>query len=104
MIIFIFHYQIERPMHTDDSVQIVQVDGQNRQRTQTILLVDEVREDDHGSYTCTAQNLQGSRSASTTVKVQSARTTTKPKKPWSPSEISETWKLFSMLLSYNILY
>ncbi|XP_052470395.1 platelet-derived growth factor receptor-like protein [Carassius gibelio] len=73
--------KIGRPLHTLDNVQTVQVDGQNRQRTQITLLVDEVREVDHGTYTCTAQNLQGSRSASTTVKVQSAQTTTKPKKP-----------------------
>uniref|UniRef100_A0A672SKZ6 Platelet-derived growth factor receptor-like protein n=2 Tax=Sinocyclocheilus grahami TaxID=75366 RepID=A0A672SKZ6_SINGR len=74
--------KIGRPLYTQDSVQTVQVDGQNRQRTQTILLVDEVREVDQGTYTCTAQNLEGSRSASTSVKVQqSARTNTKPKKP-----------------------
>lgn len=73
--------KIGRPSYTQDSVQTVQVDGQNRQRAQTILLVDEVREVDQGTYTCTAQNLEGSRSASTTVKVHSAQTTTKPKKP-----------------------
>ncbi|XP_051716946.1 platelet-derived growth factor receptor-like protein [Ctenopharyngodon idella] len=73
--------KIGRPMYTQDSVQTVQVDGQNRQRSQTVLLVDEVREVDQGTYTCTAQNLQGSRSASTSVKVQSARANAKPKKP-----------------------
>ncbi|KAK7141089.1 hypothetical protein R3I93_015291 [Phoxinus phoxinus] len=72
--------KIGRPMYTQDSVQTVQVDGQNRHRTQTVLLVDEVREVDQGTYTCTAQNLQGSRSASTSVKVQSARANTKPKR------------------------
>ncbi|XP_051514114.1 platelet-derived growth factor receptor-like protein [Myxocyprinus asiaticus] len=72
--------KIGRPLYTQDSVQTVQVDGQNRQRSQTVLLVDEIREVDQGTYTCTAQNLVGSRSASTSVKVQSARTTNKPKK------------------------
>uniref|UniRef100_A0A671RPV3 Platelet-derived growth factor receptor-like protein n=1 Tax=Sinocyclocheilus anshuiensis TaxID=1608454 RepID=A0A671RPV3_9TELE len=74
--------KIGHPLYTQDSVQTVQVDGQNRQRTQTILLVDKVREVDQGTYTCTAQNLEGSRSASTSVKVQpSAQANTKPKKP-----------------------
>ncbi|KAF4104989.1 hypothetical protein G5714_014320 [Onychostoma macrolepis] len=73
--------KIGRPLYSQDSVQTVQVDGQNRQRTQTILLVDELREVDQGTYICTAENLEGSRSASTSVKVQSARTNTKPKKP-----------------------
>ncbi|KAK2890946.1 hypothetical protein Q8A67_013589 [Cirrhinus molitorella] len=81
-------HKIGRPLHTQDSVQTVQVDGQNRQRSQTILLVNEVREVDHGTYTCTAQNLEGARSASTTVKVQSAPITSKPKKPRSPSKKS----------------
>lgn len=81
MIIYILYYQIGRPLYSQDSLQTVQVDGQNRQRTQIILLVDEVRDVDQGTYTCTAQNLEGSRSASTSVKVQSAQTNTKPKKP-----------------------
>ncbi|XP_043113234.1 platelet-derived growth factor receptor-like protein [Puntigrus tetrazona] len=69
--------KIGRPPHTEDSLQTVQVDGHIRQRTQNTLLVDEVREIDQGTYTCTAQNLEGSRSASTTVKVRSAQTTTR---------------------------
>ncbi|KAA0709605.1 Platelet-derived growth factor receptor-like protein [Triplophysa tibetana] len=72
--------KIGRPLYTQDSVQTVQVDGQNRQRSETVLQVDEFREVDQGIYTCTAQNLEGSRSASTSVKVQSAGTTTRPKK------------------------
>lgn len=77
-------------MYTQDSVQTVQVDGQNRQRTQAVLLVDEVREVDQGTYTCTAQNLQGSRSASTSVKVQSARANTKPKRNQEARQRSPT--------------
>lgn len=70
--------KIGRPQYTQDSVQIVQLDGQNRQRTQSVLLVDEVREVDQGIYTCTAQNLQGSRTASTSVKVQNTQTSNRP--------------------------
>ncbi|KAI7801688.1 putative platelet-derived growth factor receptor-like protein-like, partial [Triplophysa rosa] len=72
--------KIGRPPYTQDSVQTVQVDGQNRQRSETVLEVDKFREVDQGMYTCTARNLEGSRSASTSVKVQSAGTTTRPKK------------------------
>nr|XP_055034797.1 platelet-derived growth factor receptor-like protein isoform X2 [Misgurnus anguillicaudatus] len=72
--------KIGRPLYTRDTVQIVQVDGQNRQRSQTLLLVDDIRQVDQGTYTCTAQNLEGSKSASTSVKVQSAGTAGRPKK------------------------
>lgn len=51
--------------------------GALRQRSQSVLLVDEVREVDQGSYTCTAQNLQGARSVSATVTVLAKA---KPKK------------------------
>lgn len=54
--------------------------GPARQRSQSTLLVDEVRDVDQGTYTCTAQNLQGAKSVSTNVKVLP-----KPKpKPKSP--------------------
>lgn len=43
-------------------------------------MVDEVRDVDQGTYTCTAQNLEGSRSTSTTVKVL-PKADAKPKKP-----------------------
>uniref|UniRef100_A0A3Q2Z2I9 Platelet-derived growth factor receptor-like protein n=1 Tax=Hippocampus comes TaxID=109280 RepID=A0A3Q2Z2I9_HIPCM len=43
--------------------------GATGQQIQSILLVDEVRDVDQGAYTCTAENLQGSKSVSTTVKV-----------------------------------
>ncbi|KAL7858612.1 hypothetical protein AOLI_G00187140 [Acnodon oligacanthus] len=72
---------IGRPPYTQDSMQMVQVDGRSRLRSQSVLLVDEVREVDQGTYTCTAQNLEGSRSVSTTVKVLPSRSTNKPKKP-----------------------
>lgn len=73
--------KIGRPLYTQDTVQTVQVDGQNRQRSQTLLLVDDIRQVDQGTYTCTAQNLEGSKSASTSVKVQSAGNTARPRKP-----------------------
>uniref|UniRef100_A0A3P8WHK9 Platelet-derived growth factor receptor-like protein n=1 Tax=Cynoglossus semilaevis TaxID=244447 RepID=A0A3P8WHK9_CYNSE len=47
-------------------------------QSQSVLLVDEVRDVDQGTYTCTAQNLQGAKSVSTTVKVVNKA---KPKKP-----------------------
>ncbi|KAM9850257.1 platelet-derived growth factor receptor-like protein [Aulostomus maculatus] len=69
--------QIGRPEYTQDSVSPVS-GGAAQQQTQSILLVDEVRDVDQGTYTCTAQNLQGSKSVSTTVKVVPK---TKPRKP-----------------------
>ncbi|KAJ8394460.1 hypothetical protein AAFF_G00046710 [Aldrovandia affinis] len=69
--------QIGRPLYTQDSVQPVQ-GSQVRQQSQTVLLVDEVRDVDDGIYTCTARNLEGSRSVSTSVKVLPARTTARP--------------------------
>lgn len=60
--------QIGRPLYTQESVSAV-ASGALRQRSQSVLLVDEVREVDQGTYTCTAQNLQGARSVSTTVTV-----------------------------------
>ncbi|KAF7702452.1 platelet-derived growth factor receptor-like protein [Silurus meridionalis] len=61
--------KIGRPLYTQETAQTVQVDGRSRQRSQSVLQVDEVRKVDEGTYTCTAQNLQGSRSASTHVTV-----------------------------------
>ncbi|XP_062380842.1 platelet-derived growth factor receptor-like protein [Sardina pilchardus] len=66
--------QIGRPLYTQDSVEVANNIGRLRQRSVSILMVDEVRDVDQGTYTCTAQNLEGSRSTSTTVKVV-------PKKP-----------------------
>ncbi|XP_060760402.1 platelet-derived growth factor receptor-like protein [Neoarius graeffei] len=70
--------KIGRPLYTQETVQTVQVDGLSRQRSQSVLQVDEVREVDEGTYACTAQNLQGSRSVSTNVSVQRKRKPTKP--------------------------
>ncbi|KAG5264042.1 hypothetical protein AALO_G00271490 [Alosa alosa] len=61
--------QIGRPLYTQDSIEPANNIGRLRQRSQSILMVDEVRVVDQGTYTCTAQNLEGSRSTSTTVKV-----------------------------------
>ncbi|XP_061089971.1 platelet-derived growth factor receptor-like protein [Conger conger] len=71
-----------RPLYTEDSVRPMRGGGQGQQRSETVLLVDEVREVDGGTYTCTAQNLEGSRSASTSVKVLPAQNTTpRPRRP-----------------------
>ncbi|KAK2849351.1 hypothetical protein Q5P01_009185 [Channa striata] len=60
--------QIGRPLYTQDSISPVS-GGAARQQSQSVLLVDEVRDVDQGMYTCTAQNLQGAKSTSTTVRV-----------------------------------
>ncbi|XP_042349867.1 platelet-derived growth factor receptor-like protein [Plectropomus leopardus] len=69
--------EIGRPLYTQDSTS-PDGGGAAQQHSQSVLLVDEVRDVDQGTYTCTAQNLQGAKSASTTVKVVPK---TKPKKP-----------------------
>lgn len=69
--------QIGRPLYTQESISPVS-GGTARQQSQSVLLVDEVRDVDQGTYTCTAQNLQGAKSVSTTVKVIPKA---KPKKP-----------------------
>ncbi|XP_051276777.1 platelet-derived growth factor receptor-like protein [Dicentrarchus labrax] len=69
--------QIGRPLYTQESISPVG-GGTVRQQSQSVLLVEEVRDVDQGTYTCTAQNLQGATSASTTVKVVPKA---KPKKP-----------------------
>ncbi|KAG9340916.1 hypothetical protein JZ751_020109 [Albula glossodonta] len=73
--------KIGRPLYTQDSVH--PLGGGGRQQSETILLVDEVREVDGGTYTCTAQNLEGSRSVSTSVTVlpASGATTPRPRTP-----------------------
>ncbi|KAJ8015058.1 hypothetical protein DPEC_G00022190 [Dallia pectoralis] len=78
--------QIGRPMYTQESVHPVD-GGPERQQSQSVLQVDEVREVDGGTYTCTAENLQGSRNTTTVVQVLVASATSrtkvkaKPKKP-----------------------
>lgn len=60
--------KFERPLYTEETV--IPVSGQvSQQQFQSVLQVDEVRDLDQGVYTCTAQNLQGAKSVSTTVKV-----------------------------------
>ncbi|XP_076862286.1 platelet-derived growth factor receptor-like protein [Brachyhypopomus gauderio] len=71
--------KIDRPLYTQETVQ---VEGHARQqRSQSVLLVDEVRDVDQGTYTCTAQNLEGSRSASTTISVLTGGGGSKPERP-----------------------
>ncbi|XP_072252562.1 platelet-derived growth factor receptor-like protein [Leuresthes tenuis] len=60
--------EIGRPLYTQESMSPVS-GGPAQQQFQSVLLVDEVRDVDSGTYTCTAQNLQGAKSVSTTVKV-----------------------------------
>ncbi|XP_005795576.3 platelet-derived growth factor receptor-like protein [Xiphophorus maculatus] len=60
--------QIGRPLYTEETTIPVSEEA-SRQQFQSVLQVDEVRDVDQGTYTCTAQNLQGAKSVSTTVKV-----------------------------------
>ncbi|KAM9741794.1 platelet-derived growth factor receptor-like protein [Menidia menidia] len=69
--------QIGRPLYTLDSISPVS-GGPAQQQFQSVLLVDEVRDVDSGTYTCTAQNLQGVKSVSTTVKVAPKAKAKKP--------------------------
>ncbi|XP_047442018.1 platelet-derived growth factor receptor-like protein [Mugil cephalus] len=69
--------QIGRPPYTQEIISPVN-GGAAQKQSQSVLLVDEVRDVDQGTYTCTAENLQGAKSVSTTVKVVPKA---KPRKP-----------------------
>ncbi|KAM9310071.1 platelet-derived growth factor receptor-like protein [Pholidichthys leucotaenia] len=60
--------QIGRPPYTQESVTSVRGEAA-RQQSQSVLLVDECERRRPGVYTCTAHNLQGAKSVSTSVKV-----------------------------------
>uniref|UniRef100_A0A8C4SIJ3 Platelet-derived growth factor receptor-like protein n=1 Tax=Erpetoichthys calabaricus TaxID=27687 RepID=A0A8C4SIJ3_ERPCA len=66
--------KIGRPPYTQESTRTVRTGGRSLQQSETVLLVDEVRPVDQGTYICTAQNLEGSTSISTSVVVLPART------------------------------
>ncbi|KAK1161250.1 platelet-derived growth factor receptor-like protein [Acipenser oxyrinchus oxyrinchus] len=66
--------KIGRPPYTQDSTWTLRSGGQTRQQSETVLMVDGVRAVDQGTYTCTASNLAGSTSVSTTVTVLPERT------------------------------
>ncbi|XP_017282116.1 platelet-derived growth factor receptor-like protein [Kryptolebias marmoratus] len=70
--------EIGRPLYTRESISRVSGGGA-RQQSQSVLLVDEVRDVDQGTYTCTAENLQGAKSVSTTVKVLPKAKAKKPR-------------------------
>ncbi|MEQ2202366.1 hypothetical protein XENOCAPTIV_024904 [Xenoophorus captivus] len=61
---------IGRPLYTEETMIPVRREA-SQQQFRSVLQVDEVRDVDQGTYTCTAQNLQGAKSVSTTVKVVS---------------------------------
>ncbi|XP_067899141.1 platelet-derived growth factor receptor-like protein [Heterodontus francisci] len=61
--------QLGRPTYTRESQETIYIDGQIRQLSQSILLVDEGRPVDDGLYKCVAQNLQGKTTVSTHVNV-----------------------------------
>ncbi|XP_075458237.1 platelet-derived growth factor receptor-like protein [Ascaphus truei] len=61
--------QFGRPLYVRESTEQTRRGGQLLQESQSILNVDEARAVDDGTYTCSAQNLQGSTSVSTRVTV-----------------------------------
>ncbi|XP_029439892.1 platelet-derived growth factor receptor-like protein isoform X2 [Rhinatrema bivittatum] len=62
--------QMGRPPYVRESTDLVRRGGQVQQESQSMLYVDEVRAVDEGTYTCNAQNLQGTTSVSTRVTVR----------------------------------
>ncbi|XP_073477216.1 platelet-derived growth factor receptor-like protein [Aquarana catesbeiana] len=64
--------KIGRPPHVRESTSQTRRGGQLLQESQSVLSIEESRTGDGGTYTCTAQNLQGSTSVSTNVSVLSA--------------------------------
>ncbi|CAI9572786.1 unnamed protein product [Staurois parvus] len=67
--------KIGRPPYVRESKSQTRRGGQLLQVSQTILSIDESRAGDDGTYTCTAQNLQGSTSVNTKVSVLPAAAT-----------------------------
>ncbi|KAM3926001.1 platelet-derived growth factor receptor-like protein [Leptodactylus fuscus] len=61
--------QIGRPPYVRENTSQTRRGGQLMQQSQSILYIDESRAVDDGTYTCTAQNLQGSTSVTTRVSV-----------------------------------
>ncbi|KAM9313382.1 platelet-derived growth factor receptor-like protein [Gastrophryne carolinensis] len=65
-----------RPPYIRESTSQTRRGGQLLQESQSVLYIDEARAVDDGTYTCTAQNLQGSTTVNTKVTVLSAAATT----------------------------
>eukprot|EP00062_Callorhinchus_milii_P016486 gi/632967803/ref/XP_007900182.1/ PREDICTED: platelet-derived growth factor receptor-like protein [Callorhinchus milii] len=61
--------KLGRPTYTRETQRQVYIGRKIQQLSQSVLLVDESRPVDEGLYSCTAQNMQGQSTASTTVKV-----------------------------------
>uniref|UniRef100_A0A8C5MPR8 Platelet-derived growth factor receptor-like protein n=1 Tax=Leptobrachium leishanense TaxID=445787 RepID=A0A8C5MPR8_9ANUR len=69
--------QIGRPPYVREFTDQVRRGGQLMQESKSILTVDGARAVDDGTYTCTAQNLQGSTSVTTRVNVLQSSTSTR---------------------------
>ncbi|XP_063784767.1 platelet-derived growth factor receptor-like protein isoform X2 [Pseudophryne corroboree] len=67
--------QIGRPPYVRESTAQTRRGGQLMQESQSVLAIDEARAVDDGTYTCTAQNLQGSTSVTTRVSILPATAT-----------------------------
>ncbi|OCT80005.1 platelet-derived growth factor receptor-like protein [Xenopus laevis] len=61
--------QIGRPLYVRESTHQTRQGGQLMQESLSVLSIDEARAVDDGTYTCTAQNLQGSTTVTTKVTV-----------------------------------
>ncbi|KAM8973315.1 platelet-derived growth factor receptor-like protein [Pelodytes ibericus] len=68
--------QIGRPPYVRETAEQVRRGGQLVQESKSVLSVDGARAVDEGTYTCTAQNLQGSTSVTTRVSVLPPAATT----------------------------
>ncbi|XP_030068857.1 platelet-derived growth factor receptor-like protein isoform X2 [Microcaecilia unicolor] len=73
--------QIGRPPYVRESTDLVRRGGQVQQESQSILYVDEARAVDEGTYTCNAQNLQGTTAVSTLVTVLPSTPTMRRERP-----------------------
>ncbi|XP_075716010.1 platelet-derived growth factor receptor-like protein [Rhinoderma darwinii] len=69
--------KIGRPPYVRENTSQTRRGGQLMQESQSILYIDESRAVDDGIYTCTAQNLQGSTSVTTSVTVLQPTATTR---------------------------
>ncbi|XP_063303935.1 platelet-derived growth factor receptor-like protein [Pelobates fuscus] len=69
--------QIGRPPYVREYTEQIRRGGQLMQESKSILSVDGARAVDDGTYTCTAQNLQGTTSVTTRVTVFAPATTTR---------------------------
>ncbi|XP_053318176.1 platelet-derived growth factor receptor-like protein, partial [Spea bombifrons] len=72
--------QMGRPPYVRENTDQVRRGGQLMQESKSVLYVDGARPVDDGTYTCTAQNLQGSTTVTTNVAILPAGTTARARR------------------------